>query len=108
VPLRLEVSTKETYREILVEALPENEDVRAAVRDVGAVHQRLAPGFVVDVRLDEDARVVTFANGAVVRELIVDIDDDTARRRLVWIADVLPDDVAGRLSAPSSSTGQAS
>ncbi len=77
---------------------PFPENVQAAVRDVGAVPQRLAPGFVVDVRLDEDARVVTFANGAVVRELIVDIDDDTARR-LVWITDVLPDDVAGPIGA---------
>ena len=46
------------------------------------MHTRLAPGFVVDCRLDGDARVVTFANGLVARELIVDIDD--AARRLVW------------------------
>jgi len=57
-------------------------DVWDAVRDVGAVHLRLAPGFVVDTRLEEDARVVTFANGVVAHELIVDRDD--ARRRLVW------------------------
>ena len=57
-------------------------DVWDAVRDVGAVHLRLAPGFVVDTRLEEDARVVTFANGVVAHELIVDCDD--ARRRLVW------------------------
>jgi hypothetical protein len=53
-----------------------------AVRDVGAVHTRLAPGFVVDTRLEADTRVVTFANGLVARELIVDIDDDA--RRLVF------------------------
>jgi carbon monoxide dehydrogenase subunit G len=67
-------------REIVVEAAPEQ--VWAAVRDVGAPHKRLAPGFVVDARLEGDARVVTFANGLVARELIVDIDD--AARRLVW------------------------
>ncbi len=67
-------------REILVEARAEN--VWAAVRDVGAVHERLAPGFVVDTRLEGDARVVTFANGLVARELIVDVDDDA--RRLSW------------------------
>jgi hypothetical protein len=52
------------------------------VRDFGAVHQRLVPGFVLDARLDGDARIVTFANGTVARELLVDCDD--ARRRLVY------------------------
>ena len=55
-----------------------------ALRDVGAIHRRLAPGFVVDVKLEDGARVVTFGNGMVVRERIVDIDDQT--RRLVWSA----------------------
>lgn len=109
-------------KEIVIEARPE--DVWAAVRDVGAVHQRLAPGFVTDVRLDGEARIVTFANGLVVRELLVDIDD-AARRlayaalggrathhnasfqvfaegedrsRLVWIADLLPNDMAGPIN----------
>src|SRR5215510_5260560 len=67
-------------REMFVEADPE--DVWDAIRDVGAVHTRLAPGFVVDTRLEEGARVVTFANGLVARELIVDVDDEA--RRLVW------------------------
>jgi len=93
-----------------------------AVRDVGAVHTRLAPGFVVDTTMEGDARVVTFGNGLVARELIVDVDD-AARRvvwavvgsallthhnaslqvldaggrrsRVVWIADLLPHEVAG-------------
>jgi hypothetical protein len=55
--------------------------VWAAVRDFGAVH-RLAPGFVREAHLDGEARVVTFANGMVVRELLVDCDE--ARRRLVY------------------------
>ena len=38
--------------------------------------------LVVDARLEGDARIVTFANGLVARELIVDVDD--AARRLVW------------------------
>ena len=58
------------------------DDVWAAVRDFGAVHRRLAPGFVLDARLDGDARIVTFANGTVARELLVDCDD--TRRRLVY------------------------
>ena len=105
-------------REIHVEAPPDK--VWDAVRDVGAIHQRLAPGFVTDVRLEPGARVVTFGNGLVVRELIVDVDDEARRLvwsvvgsrmthhnasaqvfadgrercRFVWIADLLPDEVA--------------
>src|SRR5207249_2095322 len=67
-------------KEILIDNRPES--VWAAVRDVGAVHERLVPGFVVDTRLEDGARVVTFGNGLVARELIVDVDD--AARRLAW------------------------
>lgn len=96
-----------------------------AVRSVGEVHRRLAPGFVVDTALEGDTRVVTFANGMVVRERIVGLDDawrrlaysvvggraahhnasfqvfpeGEARCRLVWITDVLPDDAAGPIGA---------
>src|SRR6185369_10498417 len=57
-------------------------DVWAAVRDYGAVHQRVAPGFVTDCKLDGDSRIVTFANGNVAQELLVTMDD--ARMRLVY------------------------
>ena len=50
-----------------------------AIRDVGALHTRVVPGFVADTRLEEGARVVTFADGTVARELIVDIDDESRR-----------------------------
>ncbi|MFL5304457.1 MAG: SRPBCC family protein [Polyangia bacterium] len=60
------------------------ERVWDAVRDVGALHTRLVPGFVLDTRMEGETRVVTFANGQVVREPIVTIDD--AGRRLVWSA----------------------
>jgi hypothetical protein len=57
-----------------------------ALRDWGAIHERLVPGFVTDARLDGDDRIVTFFNGAEMRELLVDLDDEA--RRLVWsIAD---------------------
>jgi Polyketide cyclase / dehydrase and lipid transport len=69
-------------KDIPIEADPDH--VWAAVRDVGAVHERLGPGFLTDSRLDGEARVVTFANGMVVRELIVNIDDQA--RRFVWAA----------------------
>lgn len=55
-----------------------------ALRDVGALHTRLVPGFVVATRLEPGARIVTFGNGMVVREQIVTIDDD--ERRVVWSA----------------------
>jgi carbon monoxide dehydrogenase subunit G len=55
-----------------------------AVRDFGAVHRRLVPGVLTDCRGEPGARVVAFANGLVVRELLVDVDD--ARRRLVYAA----------------------
>jgi carbon monoxide dehydrogenase subunit G len=105
-------------REILIDANPEG--VWDALRDVGAVHQRLAPGFVTDVKLEPGARVVTFGSGQVVRELIIDVDDrtrrvawaavggpmthynasaqvfaeDGGRSRFVWIADLLPHEMA--------------
>lgn len=53
-----------------------------ALRDVGALHTRLVPGFVTDTRLEPGARIVTFGNGQVIRELIVDVNE--ADRRLVW------------------------
>lgn len=68
------------HKEFPIDAHPD--DVWAAVRDFGAVHQRLAPGFVIDARLEGDARIVTFHNGTVAREVLVDCDD--ARRRLVY------------------------
>lgn len=99
------------------------EEVWDALRDVGAVHRRLATGFVTDARLDGDARIVTFANGLVARELIVDVDDKARRVayavvggrlshhhatmqvmaegdghcRLVWVTDLLPHDMAGAI-----------
>jgi carbon monoxide dehydrogenase subunit G len=107
------------HREVLVNADPK--EAWDAIRDVGAVHTRLAPGFVVDTRLEDGARTVTFGNGLVARELIVDIDDEVRRlvwavvggrmthhnaslqvfadgnrrSRVVWIADLLPNELAG-------------
>jgi carbon monoxide dehydrogenase subunit G len=120
---REDITMATIRKEILVEAPAES--VWAAVRDIGALHKRLVPGFVVDTRLEADARVVTFGNGMVVRELIVDLDDEArrlawsarggrlthhnasvqvfadgeGRSRLVWIADLLPNEVAGDIRA---------
>jgi carbon monoxide dehydrogenase subunit G len=69
-------------REVSINVPPEQ--VWSALRDIGALHTRLVAGFVTDCHLDGDARVVTFANGLVARELIVDVND--ADHRLVWAA----------------------
>ncbi len=102
---------------ILVDRPPET--VWSALADVGAVHE-LARGFVVDTQVHDGVRVVTFVNGVVAKELLVDIDQDTrrvayavvesplclrhhhasmevvadggGRSRLVWVADLLPDE----------------
>ncbi|MEW6270908.1 MAG: SRPBCC family protein [Thermodesulfobacteriota bacterium] len=110
-------------REVRIAARPEV--AWDALRDVGALHTRLVPGFVVDTRLEEGARVVTFGNGMTVRELIVDVDDESRRVawsavggmmthhnasaqvfpdgadgcRFVWTADLLPDEVAPAIAA---------
>jgi uncharacterized protein YndB with AHSA1/START domain len=106
-------------KEVLIDASPE--DVWAAVRDWGALHERLVPGFVLDTRLDGEDRIVTFGNGTVLRERLVDLDEETRRlvwsivdgpythhnasaqvfpdgengARFVWTADLLPNELAG-------------
>ena len=80
-------------KEIITRARPE--DVWAALRDVGALHTRLVPGFVVDTKLDGDTRVVTFGNGVVMREPILEINDAT--KRVAWAA------VGGQLTHYSAS-----
>jgi Polyketide cyclase / dehydrase and lipid transport len=67
-------------KETVLEASPDH--VWDALRDWGAIHERLVPGFVVDTRLDGEDRIVTFADGTVLREALIDLDDDA--RRLVW------------------------
>jgi len=100
-------------------------DVWDAVRDFGALHTRLVPGFVLDTKLDGEARIVSFANGALARELLVNCDDTRrrlvyavisermkqhsasvqviadgeARCRLVWTVDVLPHEIAPYIDA---------
>jgi len=66
------------HKDIPIEA-PAHE-VWDAVRDFGALHTRLVPGFVLDTKLDGDVRIVSFANGTSAREQLIDSDDE--RRRL--------------------------
>lgn len=100
------------------------DQVWEAFRDYGAVH-RLAPGFVTDCRIQGDSRIVTFANGSVARELIVDVDDEARRLayaviggrlthhnasfqiiaegpdrcRVVWLADLMPAELKPAIEA---------
>src|ERR1700735_286669 len=95
-----------TIRSELKTRAPASE-VWSAIRDIGALHTRLVPGFVVDTKLEPGARIVTFINGMVLREPIVTLDDeaplrpstrggvagapivtlDDEARRLVWAAE---------------------
>lgn len=109
-------------KEVEIHASPEQ--VWDALRDVGALHSRLAAGFVVDTRMEGNARVVTFGNGMVVREDIVAVDeaarrvawaiigqqfhhyngaaqvfDHPAGARFVWTTDLLPDEAAPPVDA---------
>jgi carbon monoxide dehydrogenase subunit G len=55
-----------------------------AMRDVGALHTRLVAGFVVDCKLEGEVRQLRFANGVEASERIVSVDDE--RRRVAWSA----------------------
>jgi hypothetical protein len=94
-----------------------------AIRDFTSPHVLFA-GVLSDSKMDGDDRVVTFVSGAVIRERLVDLDDDTRRiaytvvdgpfthhhaaisvrpgsgggSRVEWTSDVLPHDVAARVS----------
>lgn len=111
------------HREIRIDA-PAGA-IWGALRDVGALHTRLVPGFLTGCILDGEAREVTFANGMQVRELIVSVDDGAMRvawsavggrlshhnasaqvfaegegaSRVVWIADLLPHELAPAIAA---------
>lgn len=67
-------------KQVVVEAPPE--EVWDALRAWDQLHTRLAPGFVTDVTMDGADRIVTFFNGAQVREVLVALDEQ--ERRLVW------------------------
>ena len=98
-----------------------------ALRDFGALHERLARGFITACKMvSSDTRAITFFTGAEARERLIGIDDDTrrlaysiiesrlnmthhngaaqitddgtGRTRFTWTVDVLPDEVAPRIA----------
>lgn len=111
------------YREVEIDASAEA--VWDAIRDFGSIHIRVVPGFVTDTKMDGDARIVTFGNGTTAKELLVDCDDAKRRLvyaavserivhhnasvqviergnglcRLIWYADVLPNQIAPYIAA---------
>jgi hypothetical protein len=117
-PQQGEIEMTSIHIERLIDAPAEQ--AWEAIRDVGALHTRLVPGAIVDTVLEEDARIVTFADGLVLREVLVDLDDarrrfvysirseklthhnganqildeGNGRCRFVWVVDVLPDTAA--------------
>lgn len=106
------------HKQVLINAPASH--VWAALKDVGALHTRLVPGFVIDCRVEGEARIVTFANGIQARELIIDISDELMRVcwsaaggrlthhnasaqviplgatscKVLWVADLLPHEMA--------------
>lgn len=69
-------------KEIVTRANPNA--VWDAIRDIGALHTRLVPGFVTATELIPGGRRVTFGNGLVVDEPIIDSNNEM--RRLAWTA----------------------
>lgn len=67
-------------KEIYVDRSPEQ--VWDAVRDVGAFHVRLVPGYTENTLLDGYERTLTLPDGGSVRELIVAVDE--GERRMVF------------------------
>ena len=107
------------YIEVEIEATADA--VWAVVGDWADGPVGMAHGHVLGSHAEGDVRVVTFADGTVVREKLVARDDDTRRIvyslietehdnavmhivptgsgscRFVWSRDVLPDEAAGHL-----------
>ncbi|WP_410581770.1 SRPBCC family protein [Amycolatopsis sp. lyj-108] len=115
-------------KEIVIESGAD--DVWEVIGDFAAGPSRMAPGFALDTKAEADHRVVTFADGTVVRERRVTVDHDTRRIvysvvggsvrpehdsaamqvfadgerrcRLVWTRDVLPDELAAPMAEAMS------
>ena len=110
------------HKETLVDVSAD--EAWAKLRNIAAAHELFAP-VVVDAHLEGEIRTVRFADGMVVKERIVDVDEQRrrvaysamggagmthhhasmqileaapARCRFVWISDFLPHDVASSIA----------
>jgi hypothetical protein len=100
-----------------------------ALRDFGAIDKRLAVGFIIKTQLiSNDVREVSLANGVVLKERLVGLDDDAMRLAytviddqvgithhngsvqiipgadsahctILWITDILPDGLSDLVGA---------
>jgi hypothetical protein len=113
-----------TIRRTIDVAVPISE-VWDAVRDFGALHERVAAGFATATRLEGEDRIVTFVNGSIYRERLISSDNELHRlawtildgpwthhngcvelfaasdhrTRFVWTTDLLPHDAVGATAA---------
>jgi hypothetical protein len=117
---------------IIVEVVIESsaDDVWEVIGEFATGPSRMAPGFVVDTQAEADFRTVTFADGTVVTERRIGVDEQArriaysivggsvepvhdnasmqafpygeGRCRLVWARDVLPDGLAGPMAGSMS------
>lgn len=114
-------------REVVIESSAD--DVWKVIGEFATGPTRMAQGFVVDTEAEGDHRTVTFADGTVVRERLVTVDHDARRIvysivggviepehdnasmqvvpdgercRLVWLRDVLPDELAAPIAESMS------
>jgi carbon monoxide dehydrogenase subunit G len=115
-------------KEIVIGSSADN--VWEVIGDFETGPSRMAPGFVVRTSIDGGIRIVTFADGTVARERFVSVDHGSRRIvysvvgdatgpahdnasmqvfadgnescRLVWIHDVLPDELAPSIEAAMS------
>jgi hypothetical protein len=116
--------------EVVIESSAD--DVWKVIGEFATGPSRMAPGFVVDTQSEGDFRTVTFADGTVVTERCIGVDEQARRIaysivggsveplhdnasmqafpygegscRLVWTRDVLPDGLAAPI-ADSMSRG---
>jgi hypothetical protein len=119
------------YKEWLIAASAEH--VWDRLRDFYALHERLVPGFVTACRAEPGVRFIRFFNGFEAREALIGLSEQPVMRvsytsldtkathhsasaqvftvddgqcRLVWITDVLPDEIAATI-APMMDRGGA-
>lgn len=105
------------YKEFIVDAPASF--VWDAIKDFGAVHKRLAKGFVINTTLENNIRSVTFSNGYISKETLISIDEKLYRlvyasiggrafhhnayfqvfnisddqSKILWVTDLLPDEL---------------
>lgn len=97
-------------KEFVIDGAPEK--VWDAMRDVGALHTRLVPGFVTDCKLEGDARIVSATGPRLSHHNASSrVFAEGGKTKVVWIADLLPNEmkpaIAGMIDAGASAMQKA-